>query len=39
VPRYVERVDALPRNLSGKVLKTALRDGRSTTSSGTAGGG
>ncbi|WP_243057515.1 FadD3 family acyl-CoA ligase [Nocardioides sp. SR21] len=25
VPRYVELVDALPRNLSGKVLKTELR--------------
>jgi acyl-CoA synthetase (AMP-forming)/AMP-acid ligase II len=25
VPRYVELVDALPRNLSGKVLKTQLR--------------
>jgi acyl-CoA synthetase (AMP-forming)/AMP-acid ligase II len=35
VPRQVEFVDALPRNLSGKVLKTALRDGRSTPSSGT----
>ena len=27
VPRYVEVVDALPRNLSGKVLKNELRDG------------
>ena len=27
VPRYVEHVDALPRNLSGKVLKTELRAG------------
>lgn len=27
VPRHVEHVDALPRNLSGKVLKTELRDG------------
>jgi len=27
VPRQVELVDALPRNLSGKVLKTRLRDG------------
>ncbi|HYG94344.1 MAG TPA: AMP-binding protein, partial [Nocardioides sp.] len=26
VPRHVEHVDALPRNLSGKVLKTELRD-------------
>ena len=26
VPRQVELVDALPRNLSGKVLKTELRD-------------
>lgn len=26
VPRYVEAVDALPRNLGGKVLKTELRD-------------
>ncbi len=25
VPRHVELVDALPRNLSGKVLKTELR--------------
>lgn len=25
VPRYVEPIDALPRNLSGKVLKTELR--------------
>ena len=25
VPRVVEFVDALPRNLSGKVLKTELR--------------
>jgi acyl-CoA synthetase (AMP-forming)/AMP-acid ligase II len=35
VPRNVELVDALPRNLSGKVLKTALRDERRTPSSGT----
>jgi acyl-CoA synthetase (AMP-forming)/AMP-acid ligase II len=27
VPRQVELVDALPRNLSGKVLKNELRDG------------
>ena len=27
VPRHVELVDALPRNLSGKVLKNELRDG------------
>ncbi|KQW53029.1 fatty acid--CoA ligase [Nocardioides sp. Root1257] len=27
VPRHVEIVDALPRNLSGKVLKTELRGG------------
>jgi len=27
VPRYVEVVDALPRNLSGKVLKNELRGG------------
>ena len=27
VPRYVEVVDALPRNLSGKVLKNELRSG------------
>jgi acyl-CoA synthetase (AMP-forming)/AMP-acid ligase II len=27
VPREVELVDALPRNLGGKVLKTELRDG------------
>ena len=26
VPREVEFVDALPRNLGGKVLKTELRD-------------
>ena len=26
VPRQVEFVDALPRNLSGKVLKTELRE-------------
>jgi acyl-CoA synthetase (AMP-forming)/AMP-acid ligase II len=26
VPRQVEFVDSLPRNLSGKVLKTHLRD-------------
>ncbi|HKY57402.1 MAG TPA: FadD3 family acyl-CoA ligase [Aeromicrobium sp.] len=25
IPRYVESIDALPRNLSGKVLKTELR--------------
>ncbi len=30
VPREVEFVDALPRNLSGKVLKTELRDARSS---------
>ena len=35
VPREVEFVDALPRNLGGKVLKNALRDGRSATSSAT----
>jgi acyl-CoA synthetase (AMP-forming)/AMP-acid ligase II len=28
VPRHVQFVDALPRNLSGKVLKTELRGGR-----------
>lgn len=27
VPRYVEIIDALPRNLSGKVLKNELRSG------------
>jgi len=27
VPRQVELVESLPRNLSGKVLKTQLRDG------------
>jgi HIP---CoA ligase len=32
VPRYVELVDALPRNLSGKVLKTALRGSQARTS-------
>ena len=26
VPRYVEVVDALPTNASGKVLKTELRE-------------
>ena len=26
VPRHVELVDSLPRNLSGKVLKTELRN-------------
>jgi acyl-CoA synthetase (AMP-forming)/AMP-acid ligase II len=35
VPREVEFVDALPRNLGGKVLKTALRDASSLGSSGT----
>ena len=37
VPKVVELVDSLPRNLSGKVLKTVLRDGRRTPSSGTGG--
>jgi HIP---CoA ligase len=37
VPREVELVDALPRNLGGKVLKTALRDGRTAPPSGTGG--
>jgi acyl-CoA synthetase (AMP-forming)/AMP-acid ligase II len=32
VPRHVELVDALPRNLSGKVLKTALRGSQARTS-------
>ena len=32
VPRQVELVDALPRNLSGKVVKTALRGPRARTS-------
>lgn len=32
VPRYVEVVDALPRNLSGKVLKTTLRGSQARTS-------
>lgn len=32
VPRFVETVDALPRNLSGKVLKTALRGSQARTS-------
>ena len=27
MPRHVEFVDALPRNLSGKVVKTQLRGG------------
>ncbi|WP_121251200.1 FadD3 family acyl-CoA ligase [Nocardioides ferulae] len=35
VPRHVEVVGALPRNLSGKVLKNVLRDGHGTPSSGT----
>ncbi|MGA8257412.1 MAG: FadD3 family acyl-CoA ligase [Nocardioides sp.] len=35
VPRFVEHIDVLPRNLSGKVLKTALRDAHSVRSSGT----
>ncbi|MDO9497625.1 MAG: FadD3 family acyl-CoA ligase [Nocardioides sp.] len=35
VPRHVEFVDGLPRNLSGKVLKTALR-GSQARASGTA---
>jgi acyl-CoA synthetase (AMP-forming)/AMP-acid ligase II len=29
VPRHVERIDVLPRNLSGKVLKTQLREATS----------
>jgi HIP---CoA ligase len=37
VPRQVQLLDALPRNLGGKVLKTALRDGRRAPSSGTGG--
>ncbi|HET9423133.1 MAG TPA: long-chain fatty acid--CoA ligase, partial [Nocardioides sp.] len=32
VPRLVEFADALPRNLSGKVLKTALRGSQARTS-------
>jgi acyl-CoA synthetase (AMP-forming)/AMP-acid ligase II len=32
VPREVELTDALPRNLSGKVLKTALRGSQARTS-------
>ncbi|GAA3834209.1 FadD3 family acyl-CoA ligase [Nocardioides panacisoli] len=32
VPRYVETVDVLPRNLSGKVLKQALRGSQARTS-------
>jgi acyl-CoA synthetase (AMP-forming)/AMP-acid ligase II len=36
VPREVEFIDVLPRNLGGKVLKTALRDASSLGSSGTA---
>jgi HIP---CoA ligase len=32
VPRSVVKVDALPRNLSGKVLKTALLNGHNSTS-------
>jgi acyl-CoA synthetase (AMP-forming)/AMP-acid ligase II len=35
VPHEVEFIDALPRNLGGKVLKTALRDASSLGSSGT----
>jgi acyl-CoA synthetase (AMP-forming)/AMP-acid ligase II len=38
VPRQVEFVDALPRNLGGKVLKNALRDASFLGSSGTAEG-
>ena len=36
VPRSVGFLDALPRNLSGKVLKTALRGSASPRSSGPA---
>ena len=36
VPREVEFLDVLPRNLGGKVLKTALRDASPLGSSGTA---
>ncbi|MBZ5738869.1 FadD3 family acyl-CoA ligase [Nocardioides mangrovi] len=32
VPRYVEVIDGLPRNLSGKVLKNALRGSQARTS-------
>ncbi|MDO9457535.1 FadD3 family acyl-CoA ligase [Nocardioides sp.] len=32
VPRHVAHLDALPRNLSGKVLKTALRGSQARTS-------
>lgn len=38
VPRSVELIDVLPRNLSGKVLKNALRDGRDASSSDTEKG-
>ena len=38
VPRQVEFVDALPRNLGGKILKNALRDASFLGSSGTAEG-
>ncbi len=38
VPRQVAFLEALPRNLGGKVLKTALRDASSLGSSGTAEG-
>jgi acyl-CoA synthetase (AMP-forming)/AMP-acid ligase II len=31
VPRYVESIDALPRNLGGKVLKNELRDAHART--------
>jgi acyl-CoA synthetase (AMP-forming)/AMP-acid ligase II len=35
VPRTVEAIDVLPRNLSGKVLKNELRTPRSIDSEGT----
>jgi acyl-CoA synthetase (AMP-forming)/AMP-acid ligase II len=38
VPREVELVDSLPRNLSGKVLKTELRAPRTTQQAGGQGG-
>jgi HIP---CoA ligase len=38
VPRHVELVDALPRNLSGKVLKAELRQEPGLRAAGGSGG-
>jgi HIP---CoA ligase len=38
VPRHVELVDALPRNLSGKVLKAELRQEHALRAAGGSGG-